>query len=166
MPVGVPLKTTYANGDVFSASDINDTNGTINIIGNWTSYTPTYGNFTLGNGTVTARYSQIGKTVSFTVKIVLGSTSSVGTEPSISFPIAAANTTAANSALILFSYQDSGTAYYTGQSIPIANSTTTFRLMALDASAATVRYTNVTATAPFTWGNTDEIYVSGSYEAA
>lgn len=31
MPVGLPLKTTYANGDVFSASDINDTNGTINI---------------------------------------------------------------------------------------------------------------------------------------
>ena len=31
MPVGLPLKTTYANGDVFSASDINDTNGTINL---------------------------------------------------------------------------------------------------------------------------------------
>jgi len=31
MAVGLPLKTTYANGDVFSASDINDTNGTINI---------------------------------------------------------------------------------------------------------------------------------------
>jgi hypothetical protein len=33
MPVGLPAKTTYANGDVFSASDINDTNGTINLIG-------------------------------------------------------------------------------------------------------------------------------------
>jgi hypothetical protein len=31
MAVGLPLKTTYADGDVFSASDINDTNGTINI---------------------------------------------------------------------------------------------------------------------------------------
>jgi hypothetical protein len=30
MPVGLPLKTTYANGDVYSASDVNDTNGTIN----------------------------------------------------------------------------------------------------------------------------------------
>jgi hypothetical protein len=30
MAVGLPLKTTYANGDVFSASDVNDTNGTIN----------------------------------------------------------------------------------------------------------------------------------------
>jgi hypothetical protein len=32
MPVGFPAKTTYANGDVFSASDINDTNGTINLL--------------------------------------------------------------------------------------------------------------------------------------
>ena len=31
MAVGLPLKTTYANGDVYSASDVNDTNGTINI---------------------------------------------------------------------------------------------------------------------------------------
>jgi hypothetical protein len=32
MPVGFPAKTTYANGDVFSASDINDTNGTLNLV--------------------------------------------------------------------------------------------------------------------------------------
>jgi hypothetical protein len=31
MAVGLPAKTTYVNGDVFSASDINDTNGTINL---------------------------------------------------------------------------------------------------------------------------------------
>ena len=32
MAVGFPTKVTYANGDVFSASDINDTNGTVNLI--------------------------------------------------------------------------------------------------------------------------------------
>ena len=32
MAVGFPTKVTYANGDVFSASDINDTNGTINLL--------------------------------------------------------------------------------------------------------------------------------------
>jgi hypothetical protein len=35
MAVGLPLKTTYADGDVYSASDVNDTNGTIN------AYVPT-----------------------------------------------------------------------------------------------------------------------------
>jgi hypothetical protein len=31
MAVGLPLKVTYADGDVYSASDVNDTNGTINL---------------------------------------------------------------------------------------------------------------------------------------
>jgi hypothetical protein len=30
MAVGLPLKVTYADGDVYAASDVNDTNGTIN----------------------------------------------------------------------------------------------------------------------------------------
>ena len=67
MAVGLPAKVSYANGDVFSASDINDTNGTINLIGqtnnfyaaknkiingnfaNWqrgTTFTPTSGTYT------------------------------------------------------------------------------------------------------------------------
>jgi hypothetical protein len=32
MPVGFPLKTTYANGDVYSASDVNDITGTVNLL--------------------------------------------------------------------------------------------------------------------------------------
>ncbi len=32
MAAGWPTKVTYANGDVYSASDVNDTNGTINLI--------------------------------------------------------------------------------------------------------------------------------------
>ena len=32
MAVGFPTKVTYANGDVFSAGDINDTNGTLNLL--------------------------------------------------------------------------------------------------------------------------------------
>jgi hypothetical protein len=38
MAVGLPLKTTYANGDVYSASDVNDTNGTVNLIGQTTNF--------------------------------------------------------------------------------------------------------------------------------
>jgi len=38
MAVGFPTKVTYANGDVFSASDINDTNGTINLLGSSVAY--------------------------------------------------------------------------------------------------------------------------------
>jgi hypothetical protein len=38
MAVGLPAKTTYADGDVFSASDINDTNGTLNLVGQTTNF--------------------------------------------------------------------------------------------------------------------------------
>jgi hypothetical protein len=38
MAVGLPLKTTYANGDVYSASDVNDTNGTLNVVGQTTNF--------------------------------------------------------------------------------------------------------------------------------
>jgi hypothetical protein len=38
MAVGFPTKVTYANGDVFSADDINSTNGTINLLGSSVAY--------------------------------------------------------------------------------------------------------------------------------
>jgi hypothetical protein len=33
MAVGLPAKVSYVDGDVFSSSDINDTNGTLNLVG-------------------------------------------------------------------------------------------------------------------------------------
>ena len=39
MAVGLPLKTTYANGDVYSAGDVNDITGTINLLGASVAYT-------------------------------------------------------------------------------------------------------------------------------
>jgi hypothetical protein len=38
MAVGFPTKVSYIDGDVFSASDINDTNGTINLLGQSVAY--------------------------------------------------------------------------------------------------------------------------------
>ena len=39
MATGWPMKTTYANGDVYSASDVNDITGTINQLGKSVAYT-------------------------------------------------------------------------------------------------------------------------------
>lgn len=52
----------------------------------WTSWTPTLGNLTLGNGTVTAAYALIGKTLHFRFKFVLGSTSAVSSLPNFTLP--------------------------------------------------------------------------------
>src|SRR5262245_14617589 len=57
-------------------------------VGAWTTWTPTLANLTLGNGTVTAKYRRLGKTVDYRFKFVLGSTSAVGTSPRFTLPAA------------------------------------------------------------------------------
>jgi hypothetical protein len=51
MAVGFPTKVSYANGDVFSASDINDTNGTINLLTSSTLSRAAAKNATINGGT-------------------------------------------------------------------------------------------------------------------
>lgn len=60
----------------------------------WSDYTPTFSNFTLGNGTVTGKYFRIGRLVHFIVQVTLGSTSSVSASGGIqaSLPVAYAST--------------------------------------------------------------------------
>jgi len=201
MAVGFPTKVSYANGDVFSSSDINDTNGTINLInptakgsivsasaantpsrlavgsdntvliadssqttglrwgGGWTAWTPTLANITIGNGTVSARYQQIGKTVNFWFLITLGSTSSVTGAVGVSLP---ANNKQ-NDLWLLGVLQDTGVAAYTGIGILFDNYV---YMRAMPANGTYAQYSPVSSTVPFTWGNTDFITLSGSYEVA
>jgi hypothetical protein len=61
--------------------------------GQWQTYTPAWTasttNPTLGNGTITGRYTQIGKTVHAMISVLLGSTTTVGSGSySFSLPIA------------------------------------------------------------------------------
>jgi len=55
----------------------------------FTSYTPTWTNATVGNGTVTAAYAESGNLITVFVKFTLGSTSSIGTGPRFSLPVTA-----------------------------------------------------------------------------
>ena len=51
MATGWPMKVTYANGDVYSASDVNDTNGTINLLTSSTLSRAAAKNATINGGT-------------------------------------------------------------------------------------------------------------------
>lgn len=64
------------------------TNLTSGILTAWTTYTPTFTNFTLGNGSVVARYKQVGKTVFVYCKVVTGSTTNFTGTPVITLPVA------------------------------------------------------------------------------
>ena len=50
MATGWPMKTTYANGDVYSASDVNDITGTINLLTSSTLSSSAGKNFVINGG--------------------------------------------------------------------------------------------------------------------
>jgi hypothetical protein len=128
----------------------------------WTTWTPTYTNFTIGNATVTARYQQIGKLVNVYFSVIWGTTTTFSGYPQITLPITAARAgyTTGNCYL-----QDTGTGAFTG-SVLIEG--TTFFQFALNGSAGAYTTAAFLAanTIPFTWTNTDQMIATFSYEAA
>jgi hypothetical protein len=132
--------------------------------GAWSTWTPTLANMTLGNGTIVARYAEVGKLVVGYFRFTLGTTSTMGTAPSFTVPVTMnANWTTGvpiGPAWML----DNGTAITYGQCRPTSTSAA---IIYVSNSAGTyLLENNVTATAPFTWASTDQVTVPFFYEAA
>lgn len=72
-------------GAVLTNANLSTTTGALG--GAWQDWTPSYVNITVGNGTVTAKYIQIGKTVHFFWKIVCGSTTAISNNHTITPPV-------------------------------------------------------------------------------
>ena len=128
-------------------------------IGAPTTWTPTLQNMTLGNGTVTAQYVQVGKIVTCLFRFVLGSTSAVASFPGHSLPVTARSDRFLSANV---HFLDSGTAEYAAF-IHGNGSATTGTIYYLATNNA---LTNVTASAPFTWATGDAITTSITYEVA
>jgi len=112
----------------------------------WVAYTPTLVGAVLGNGSLDCAYQQTGKTVQVRFKFTLGSTSSIGTSPGFSLPVASLS-----DATLVATYGDYGTNTYSGAAI---NGYFYAATGYLDASS------------PFTWTTGDSIAATGTYEAA
>jgi hypothetical protein len=133
----------------------------------WTAYNPTItadgGGFSVGNGVITGRYKQIGKTVFFYAKFVYGSSTNPGSGHwNFSLPVTAHNSNFTFSASIL----DDGASWYGG----IGNgnyvgSTTSFAVITPSPTSTSTGWVPVGNGGPFTWGTADNITISGSYEA-
>lgn len=132
----------------------------------WTTWVPTLTNLTLGNGTQTARYRQMGKTIDYYWSFVLGSTSavSVTTPPKFTLPVAprshygTGGSTAFPGAVHLL---DAGLAHRQG--LVQLDTGSTVQLAYWD---ATPTLQSIGSTTPWTWGTNDAITAWGSYEAA
>ena len=135
----------------------------------WTSYTPTWaadsGTVSIGNGQLTGSYKQIGKTVFFLLRIVLGSTSSVSgsTGWRLGLPI---TSVASPSVVANATYLQNGVAYYSGTANNEYNGSTTYvSPLCLVAAPVTGKLTQVNATTPFSWGTADTLTISGTYQS-
>jgi len=125
--------------------------------GSWTTWTPTLGNITQGNGTVTARYQKIGKVINFRFNFTFGTTSSVTGSAYFTLPTAPSYDTPCSIVV-----RDNGVAYY-----PITGMVFTGNycdILVGSASGTYLTSTAVTGSVPVALGNGDNIYVSGSYE--
>jgi len=129
----------------------------------WTAWTPSWTNFTLGNGTLTfAKYVQIGKTVYYKIYVTLGSTSSVTGQITFSLPITAKDSFSQYECANGNCEHGSGVYYSMGG---VLLSATTIQLHIWGGST----YLNdvvISSTVPFTWASTDSFSVQGFYEAA
>lgn len=162
-----------ANGGLIASGTITLPSGSIipnNLVSGtgsswtWQSWTPTWTNLTVGNGTVTATYIQIGATVFFNVDVIFGSSSSMGTTPEFTLPVTSVAITnsfyhSLGDGAVSLAYE--GDINYLIEAL--AYSTTQGRLYTSTAAGET---TGITSTAPFTWTTGSVITFSGMYQAA
>lgn len=131
----------------------------VSAIGTWQDWTPTLTNGTLGNGTVTARYVQVGKLVTANFLFVLGSTSAISGDFNFTLPVTAARDNFYVASLFLI---ENGVKDAVG--VP-AMTTTNFFCRASNSSGTYTQNQTMTSSVPFSWGTDDKIIAGFTYES-
>lgn len=133
----------------------------------WQSWTPVWTNLTVGNGTVSSTYTQIGKTVILRLAVVFGSGSSIGGTVSFTLPVTAVSYGLGGTAQPVTGLswmEDTGSANYQGN-VSLA-STTTGRIKVYTTGSTYAGTADLSATIPFSWGTGDSLNVTVIYEGA
>ena len=132
----------------------------------WAAWSPSYANITVGNGAVIARYIQIGSLVVARFRFALGTTSAIGTAPTISLPVTASGTGygANGPAVGPLTCRDAGTTLHTGG--VFIGSSTVFNIFVDNSTGTYGAMSVISATIPMTWTTTDELSFTATYEAA
>lgn len=170
------ISATYSGGDttlvLAAGSDYSVTNAeiteplvsyssTAHGFPEWFSFTPSYLNFTLGNGTVShARFCINGRLVTVQTLIVFGSTSSVSGSLFVTMPVQDATGAGSDIPLGLCALNDAGTARYYGT---VGQSSQYARYGVLGAGGTYANAVDCSATIPFTWTTGDSFGAEYSY---
>lgn len=131
----------------------------------WQSYSPTWGNISIGNGTNASYYIQIGKTVYVRAYITFGSTTTIGTG-SITFtlPVTAKSGVYTTKQLLGTSLAVGSSLEYPG--VVEYNTTTSVLCWGQTIASSTPVLITYSSTAPFTWTTNNAFSANIVYEAA
>ena len=133
--------------------------------GAWKGWTPTWTNLTIGNATVTAKYTQIGKTVIGYIQIIVGSTTSFSAPVRISVPVtvnASYNAYATIGNIVCID----GTLTAATGITRFDSATGTLYPLVNKADSTYSTLTSLASTVPMTWATGDILYLTFEYEAA
>lgn len=151
-----PARLAVGANDLLLTAASGEATG-LKYTGGWTTWTPST-NITVGNGTITARYQQIGKTVNFFWKLVAGSTTSLGGDPYFTLPIAASYPTQ-----VFYGEFYNGT-FYDYRALLAGNSNAYLYVIATTSNYGTL--TAATNSIPAAIANGVIYTITGTYEVA
>lgn len=151
---------TFATGEELLASKLQTGSDLDSALsGVWTAWTPTITNMTLGNGTITAAYRRIGKTLDYRFRFLLGSTSAVGTQPLFTLPYTPSafytSTEPMGDVMLLdqaVATRRGSTRFFSGSTLEVLCYTTTGVLA------------TITTSVPHTWNTGDVMSCAGTIE--
>jgi hypothetical protein len=132
--------------------------------GAWGNWTVDWVNLIVGNGTVTAKYIQIGKTVHGRITVKLGSTSQIQGAVTFNLPVTSVLYGGLTHTIGTVGYLENGVGGHSG-ALGYASPTRAY-LWAISAGGTYAGLTSLSNVKPFTWGTDDEIGCSFTYEAA
>lgn len=130
----------------------------------WQTWTPSYGNINIGNGTVIAKYTQIGKTVIARYNLVFGTTTTLSSSQTISLPVTASSAYTAGVDPLGSLVGVHSTTYAGGVAYFV--NTTTLGFYIWNVAGTYLTQSSITSTVPFTWATSDQLLFEIVYEAA
>lgn len=151
----------FVAGAVLAAADLNE-------LGNWDTFSPTLTNVTVGNGTESAFYCQLGSgttdgLVAWYYELLFGSTTAITGSVTITYPVSAVGSRRASQVSTVFCEDSSGTDYY---GTLFRNTASVGTVRVFNSSATYLKTTNLGASVPFTWSSGDRLGIGGVYQSA
>lgn len=130
----------------------------------WQSWTPVWVNMVVSSSTVTAKYVQIGKAVVFRIAVVLGGGNAPTGGVTFTLPVTSVSYAGTSTIPLIANAVFYVTNSYSG--FAAWATTTTAKLVCLNASATYLTEADISATIPGAFTNGSEIHIEGLYEGA